>query len=268
LQSHRRYPDPASGIPQRASCQFTDWPASPIWNNAWQKTALLKKGDAMSAEKFEQVIRAYIDRSRELAALPQGDPRHDEVRAEFDTVGLALEDELEVYVDRCSRQESARTILVAVDKSEQADWALAEAVRLAEGTNARISLVHVIDATVLPTVDLAFDDERRLQDMAVRAKTLLNTLTTRVPLDLRDQLLVREGKADKEIVEAARHIGADLIVIGTHGRGAIGRLLLGSVAESVLRNAPCPVVTVGHPRQVSAPDPYAIAVPESVAEKV
>ena len=221
----------------------------------------------MRAEEFEKIVRTYINRSRELAAILPGEPRREEVHAALEAAGIELEDALELYVDRCSRQKAGRTILVAVDQSEQADWALAEAVRLAEGADARISLIHVVDSVGLPTVDFAYDDLGRMRDMSERAKQLLTTLKTRVPVDLRDQLLVREGKADREIVEAAKAINADLIVIGTHGRGALGRLLLGSIAESVVRNAPCPVVTVGHPRESAGVDPYPIAVPETVASK-
>ncbi|MFN8515911.1 MAG: universal stress protein [Thermomicrobiales bacterium] len=58
------------------------------------------------------------------------------------------------------------------------------------------------------------------------------------------ETLLREGAPASDIVAAAQEWQADLIVVGTHGRGGLGRLVLGSVAESVLRDAPCPVLVV------------------------
>jgi len=65
---------------------------------------------------------------------------------------------------------------------------------------------------------------------------------------LRARLLTRVGHPFVEVVRYAREESIDLIVMGTHGRGAVGHLLLGSVAERVVRKAPCPVLTVRHPQ--------------------
>ena len=62
--------------------------------------------------------------------------------------------------------------------------------------------------------------------------------------DLTAKTLLRTGVPHEEIVAAAREEGADLVVIGTHGRGGVDRLLLGSVADRVIRLAPCPVLAV------------------------
>ena len=59
--------------------------------------------------------------------------------------------------------------------------------------------------------------------------------------------LLASGDASDAIVDTARKIGADLIVIGTHGRTGVRRMLLGSVAETVLRAAPCPVLAIRLP---------------------
>jgi nucleotide-binding universal stress UspA family protein len=58
---------------------------------------------------------------------------------------------------------------------------------------------------------------------------------------------VLPGRTFVEIIQYARRVGADLIVMGTHGRSALKQMLLGSVAEKVVRKAPCPVLTVRHP---------------------
>jgi nucleotide-binding universal stress UspA family protein len=67
---------------------------------------------------------------------------------------------------------------------------------------------------------------------------------TWVAAKIRVEHHLREGDPATEILALAQEIGCDLIVIGTHGRTGVGRLLMGSVAEAVLRRAPCPVLTV------------------------
>ena len=62
--------------------------------------------------------------------------------------------------------------------------------------------------------------------------------------------VLREGDATEEILQAADDAGADLIVMGTHGRGAIARALLGSTAEAVVRHANCPVLTVAQQTRI------------------
>jgi nucleotide-binding universal stress UspA family protein len=75
---------------------------------------------------------------------------------------------------------------------------------------------------------------------------------------------IEDGDPAAEILRVAREIGCDLIVMGTHGRTGLGRLLLGSVAERVLREAPCPVVTVKVP-PASSLSPRA-SVPEQAGK--
>jgi len=161
-----------------------------------------------------------------------------------------------------SRGGSQRYILVGVDDSEQARWALDEAIRLSRLMDARVCLVHVVDVAPVLVPEFAFEEAMRGPGLVAEGWDLVHAMSERIPPGHRGQLLVREGPADKEIVMAAQEIGAELLVIGTHGRGLLGRFLLGSTAESVVRHAICPVVTVGHaprsddpaasPRQVAA----------------
>ncbi len=64
------------------------------------------------------------------------------------------------------------------------------------------------------------------------------------PEHIRFELVARKGEAVREILRAIADLGVDSVVIATHGRTGVGRLLLGSVAEKVVREAPCPVLTV------------------------
>jgi nucleotide-binding universal stress UspA family protein len=143
-------------------------------------------------------------------------------------------------------------ILVATDFSDTARGAIAHAVELAKLADASLYLVHVLTLPVVyapegvvlgpswSVAELRADLENALSKLAaeVRARG--------IP-EVSMQLLI--GTAWDEIVRAAAEQGCDLIVIGTHGRGGIKRLLLGSVAEHVVRTSPCPVLTVGPARR-------------------
>src|SRR5690606_37486571 len=78
------------------------------------------------------------------------------------------------------------------------------------------------------------------------AEELVNNAAARVPEGISKTVILHEGAAPPHICAAAREWEADLIVIGTHGRSMIGRLLLGGTAEAVVRHAHCPVLTVAH----------------------
>ena len=124
--------------------------------------------------------------------------------------------------------------------------------------------MHVIDAA--PVMAQEFALRGSLSDsVAVKAgMEVLSALADRVPHELLGGQLLREGSPDKEIVRAGQEQSADLLVIGTRGRGVLGRVLLGSVAQAVVRHATCPVLTVSQPRRGAAPEPYAVELTEPV----
>ena len=140
-----------------------------------------------------------------------------------------------------------KRILVPLDFSEQSARALAYAKMLAEACGASLDLLHVVpnpyvsDASGLYTsLPQAF-----LDDFEREARTRLEeTLTAVEQGTFTVQYAVQTGDPLVEIVEYARHAPVDLIVMGTHGRTGVSHLLLGSVAERVVRTASCPVVTV------------------------
>lgn len=143
------------------------------------------------------------------------------------------------------------TILVATDFSEAGDAALTYAKSLASAFGASIHVLHVLEdlaahawttevyVAALPGVH---------EEMEKQARERLDaTLTPAERETFKATLTLRTGSAFVEIVRHARDIKADLLVMGTHGRGAIAHMLLGSVAERVVRKAPCPVLTVRMP---------------------
>jgi nucleotide-binding universal stress UspA family protein len=143
-------------------------------------------------------------------------------------------------------------ILVPTDFSETSDEALRYARTMAETFGASIHLLHVFEdpyivGTLAPEVYGAVPEE--LRESALRAAE--QHLDERVK-DARARGLTCEsemlmGAPASAIAEQATQKGADLIVMGTQGRGGVAHLLLGSVAEKVLRTAPCPVLIVRQP---------------------
>jgi nucleotide-binding universal stress UspA family protein len=141
-------------------------------------------------------------------------------------------------------------ILVPVDFEETSREALAYAAMLAERMGAALSLVHVFD-DVYASGAYAPDVYAPLPP-AVRERVigeLQQKLSALLPATggHRNRADVIVGTPANGIVESAREQGADLIVMGTHGRRGLSHALLGSVAERVLRTASCPVLTVRRP---------------------
>jgi nucleotide-binding universal stress UspA family protein len=136
-------------------------------------------------------------------------------------------------------------ILCATDFSETADAAWAAARELASTYRSELILVHVF--TELPLYpDVAVLEVQRLWED--QRDWVQRTLTERVSgataHGVNARWVLKTGTAPESIVEAATETRADLIVIGTHGRTGLSRLVIGSVAERVVRLAPCPVLTV------------------------
>ncbi|MDP2256140.1 MAG: universal stress protein [Polaromonas sp.] len=141
-------------------------------------------------------------------------------------------------------------ILVPVDGSPTSERALDEAIRLAQLSGARLQLVHVVDELgyvngfeppmnyvneIIPLMRVAGEkllahDKQKALDKGVNV----------------DCVLIEEGpgRICDHVAEQARRAKADLIVVGSHGRRGIGRMLLGSDAEQIMRHAPVPVLVV------------------------
>lgn len=139
-----------------------------------------------------------------------------------------------------------RIILVPIDFSEYADEALAYAADLAAQLDGTIHLVHAITIPTLGVPELGVAYSSMMMESATKgAQDALDLRVARY----RDRVSlapvrIEVGDAREVIDRVAAEIGAHLIVMGTHGRRGLRRMLLGSVAETVVRSAPCPVLTV------------------------
>jgi len=138
-----------------------------------------------------------------------------------------------------------KQILVATDFSEVSTAAIDYGCDLARRFGASLHLLHVMENPFLrPTPG----DPHTLKTATLGH--LLDRLTDddRLALHATAALETSDDPAG-EIVKYAKTHAVDLIVLGTHGRGGVAHLLLGSVAEKVVRTAPCPVLTVRHPER-------------------
>lgn len=137
---------------------------------------------------------------------------------------------------------SFQRVLVAIDGSEFSARALQAAAALATALGAQIGLVHVIDPSLV--IESGIPVDQMWAALRREAQELLETAASTIPAHPHPWRFLREGPPARETLASAREWHAQLIVLGTHGRSGVTRLLLGSTAEAVLRQAPCPVVVV------------------------
>ena len=143
---------------------------------------------------------------------------------------------------------SIRRILVPTDFSDCALPAVRYAAELADKFSAELILLHVVPDAVLALPDAVMPTPAPvadLHDLTESGKQGLANLIAAEKLEARrPRSEVRIGSPATEIVAAAKDLHADLVCVATHGRGGLARVILGSVAEMVVRQAPCPVLTV------------------------
>jgi len=145
-------------------------------------------------------------------------------------------------VEEGREQPTISQILVATDFSAQAEFALEWALRLRDAFGAKLVFLHVIDIFSLAELSCrAVGGDPLLPMLREEAKGNMQRWQARVP---DAQVVIREGSPRPVIVEAAVELGCQMIVMGTHGRSGLAHLLLGSVAEYVVRNSKVPVLTV------------------------
>lgn len=138
-----------------------------------------------------------------------------------------------------------RRILCPVDFSDFSRRALSHAVAMARRHEGRVTLLHVVPElpsiiTFPLSVDPPLMDSGAREGLCEELREFAGAAREQAPMDV----VVLEGDPARQIVDQARERGADLVVMGTHGRSGFERLALGSVTEKVLRKAQCPVLTV------------------------
>jgi nucleotide-binding universal stress UspA family protein len=138
-----------------------------------------------------------------------------------------------------------KNILIPVDFSPPATLAVNYGVALARRFRARVTLLHVLEPLAPLTYIRPAEADRINQERFEQSERLLSALLAPEDEDDLDlKTLVRTGVVQDEILAAIRGESADLVVMGTHGRGLIGRLFIGSVTQHLLREITVPILTV------------------------
>ena len=166
-----------------------------------------------------------------------------------------------------------KTILVAVDFSDSSEAALEYAVGLAQPLGARLVVVHCYELPVYGFPDGALVASVEVATRIMNAAQAgLDGMVEKYKDQVKIDTVLRQGVAWEEVRAVSEEVGADLVVIGTHGRRGIARALIGSVAEKILRTSVCPVLTIHVPHhngkaQSTYKAPASSSMPESPVRK-
>lgn len=151
-------------------------------------------------------------------------------------------------------QSAIKRILLATDLSPASEGATRHAIELARDLGSALLIVSVIDPATRGASGGRVQrmDQRRADREAAAQEVVIRGRAAGVPVSF----MVWEGEPGPSIVDAATSEQVDMVIVGSHGRGSMGRLLIGSVSEHVVRHAPCPVLVVrARPRAVPEPMP-------------
>jgi nucleotide-binding universal stress UspA family protein len=145
--------------------------------------------------------------------------------------------------------------LVPIDFSPYAEQALDYAIALATQLQARVTLLHVIQPPLMAGADMgAWPSPTFLEELEAAVTGDMEGYLARVTAaGLEGEIVVVHGVPFQEILHAAKERQVHLIIMGTHGRTGLTHVLLGSVAEKVVRLAPCPVLIARQPTPVAVP---------------
>jgi len=139
-----------------------------------------------------------------------------------------------------------KKILCPIDFSDISQSGFNYAVFMAHSHKAELTVLHVIDQLhgLGGYQVLALDLGEISQQMEKDASAKLSDLLSQVKENIKIEKAVRSGKASSQIIKMAKDIKADLIIMASHGRTGIPHVIMGSVAETVVRHAECPVLVV------------------------
>jgi nucleotide-binding universal stress UspA family protein len=201
-------------------------------------------------DPFEGIIKASDEVDADLIVL--GEHRRQALKGIF--VGTTAERAIRasrrpVLITLAVPANHYRHVLIATDLSEASRDAVRAVTALSLDKHSAISVVHVFDAIgsgLMTRVSLSTDQvEDYVETERAHAAQDLSAFLRDAPIEPMYQLLkLNESSPASAICLAAQEISADLIVVGTHGRTGIAKLLLGSVAETVLRTSACDVLAV------------------------
>jgi nucleotide-binding universal stress UspA family protein len=141
-------------------------------------------------------------------------------------------------------------ILLALDGSPLSEQALPHAEELAKGLGAKLTVLSVVEPYVIalpatPAPIPAYNIDTDLEALVADREDYLESIRDRLVADGLDaDTVIRRGRPGDEIIDCARELGADVIVMTTHGRSGLSRWIYGSVAERVLHTSETPVLLI------------------------
>lgn len=140
-------------------------------------------------------------------------------------------------------------ILFPTDFSDYAANAVLYAIDFAKKFGSKVTVIHVLSPpTYAVTPEFNVDLTKIQKQVEAASRGRVDELTERLSKEgIEVESLIEIGSPFAEIVKCARAKDVDLIVLSTHGHGAVKHMLLGSTAEKIVRKAPCPVLTIRHP---------------------
>jgi nucleotide-binding universal stress UspA family protein len=195
-------------------------------------------------------VRAYLDDEDSVLACAPDPVPVEAVRRDLGRARRRLLDaEVGAYVLGRVAAAPFRHILVAIDGSEHSSWAAEAAGRMARELGAKLTLLHVAGVPMILAGEIGYVQYPPTADTRQDGEEMLRRAAAKVPAGVQVEQLIHEGDAKRKIVAAAKDVGADLIMMGRHAKGPLARMMLGSVAEYVVRHAHCPVLTMGHPAE-------------------
>ncbi len=137
-----------------------------------------------------------------------------------------------------------RNILIAVDSAPIAAHAAEVGSDLARALGASVALVYAVDPALTATPDAGFAAAELMAEAEAEGRRLLAGFRARLSLPATALEFIQVGEPAAAIVKAAKEWPADVIVLGSRAHGGVRRALLGSVADAVMRHAPCPVLVI------------------------
>lgn len=203
----------------------------------------------------------YTPSSHSFIPLDECDPRHMKSVTQITVIAIKMNYDCFVMKGNISEKITYKKILVTHDGSEFASAALPHAIAIAKVCNAEVLLLHVVDsfyheATSLPPFGLGMypstldATKKVIADNMKQVKHQLEKLKIKLEMDgvKKVTTYVDNGFPREIILDVAKTEQCDLIIMATRGRSGLGRVVLGSVADYVIRHADCPVLTI-HPKK-------------------
>ena len=141
-----------------------------------------------------------------------------------------------------------KKILVPVDGSDHSLTAIDHAVALAKITGGKVDLINVVDITervqIYTQFHAVYVPENYLNDLLALGDQVITEALTHLPDDVKGESVVKTGEPREFLRDYIKNRGYDLVIMGNRGLGSLSGLVLGSVSQFLIHNAPCPVMIV------------------------